>query len=882
MKGLGKFETNPVFNIGQLFEDSQGYYIPPGILDGLGAFAFDEDTIRVLANHELTPNAGYTYTLANGTKLTGARVSFFDINKNTRELEGTGLAYNTIINRVGEVVDEASDLEFNGINRFCSAQYIKANQFGQGRGLVDSLFFMGEETDGGTEFVLDPVTKTLYAVPSMGRAAWENVTELDTGTTDKIALLIGDDRGGAPLLLYIGEKGQGEGADILVRNGLAQGKLYVWVADSGETTPEQFNGTNQGRSGRFVEIDYYRPDLARNGEYDALGFATQAKQDSLAFNVAGGFRFSRPEDVATSPYDGTIAVLASTGRDSLFPSDSWGTTYKIDVDFSNLNNITAQVDILYDGDDAGAGQFAGSDFGLRSPDNLDWADNGLIYIQEDKSFNQFGLTSGEEASIWELNPRTGILTRVAQIDRSAVPQGQTDSAPKDIGNWESSGIIDVSRLFDETPGSLFLFDVQAHSLRDGIIAREGLVEGGQLAFLRNTNPTFTLQILHASDQEAGIPALQDAIGFSAVMNALDARYDNTLKLASGDLFIAGPFFNASLDIYGQQGIADILIQNALGWDAAAVGNHEFDAGTSAFYNAIAPNANLKGVGIDPNTGFTGANFPYLATNLNYSTDSSNLKNLVKPAGEDPLPHSLTQSVVIDVNGEPVGVIGAVVPYLPSIANIGGITMLTNPTSTDIEVNAQLLAANIQPFVDELVAQGINKIVLMTHLQQFEMEQALATKLSNVDIIMGGGSHRVMSNTDDPLRQDEIQTPPELLQPYPQVFQDADGNDVYLINTGANYRYLGQLIVEFDPDGKIIKIGDDSGTFATDIAGVDRLYEQSITTFEQVKELANPEIVAVVENVGNFINSSDGTIFGNTKVYLNGLRGSVRTEKTQMR
>ncbi|MGI0482011.1 choice-of-anchor I family protein [Geminocystis sp. CENA526] len=392
---------------------------------------------------------------------------------------------------------------------------------------------------------------------------------------------------------------------------------------------------------------------------------------------------------------------------------------------------------------------------------------------------------------------------------------------------------------------------------------------------------FTLQLLHASDQEAGIPALQDAIGFSAVMNALDARYENTLKLASGDLFIAGPFFNASVDLYGQLGIADILVQNALGWDAAAVGNHEFDAGTSAFYNAIAPNFFIDGVGIDPETGYLGALFPYLSTNLDYSTDSSNLKNLVVESGEAPLPNSLTESVVIDVNGEQVGVIGAVVPYLPQIANIGGITMLTDPTIRDIEINAQNLANNIQPFVDELISQGINKIILMTHLQEFEMEQALATKLTGVDIIMGGGSHRVMANDDDILREDETQFPPELLQPYPQVFQDADGNDVYLINTGANYRYLGQLIVEFDAEGKIIMIGDDSGTFATDIEGVDRLYEEDITTFEQVKAVANPDIVAVVDNVGDFINSKDGTIFGNTEVWLNGLRSDVRTEETNL-
>ncbi|NJR43455.1 MAG: hypothetical protein HC767_13145 [Akkermansiaceae bacterium] len=99
---------------------------------------------------------------------------------------------------------------------------------------------------------------------------------------------------------------------------------------------------------------------------------------------------------------------------------------------------------------------------------------------------------------------------------------------------------------------------------------------------------------------------------------------NTLKLSSGDLFIAGPFFNASTDIYGASGIADILVQNELGWDAAAVGNHEFDAGPGTFASLIAPNADIQGVGIDPNTGYTGTLFPYLSTNLDYSTDDSNL------------------------------------------------------------------------------------------------------------------------------------------------------------------------------------------------------------------------------------------------------------------
>ena len=52
-----------------------------------------------------------------------------------------------------------------------------------------------------------------------------------------------------------------------------------------------------------------------------------------------------------------------------------------------------------------------------------------------------------------------------------------------LGDWETSGVLDVSTLFDQDPGQLLLIDVQAHSLRGGTIDSEDLVQGGQLAFL---------------------------------------------------------------------------------------------------------------------------------------------------------------------------------------------------------------------------------------------------------------------------------------------------------------------------------------------------------------------------------------------------------------
>jgi 2',3'-cyclic-nucleotide 2'-phosphodiesterase (5'-nucleotidase family) len=417
---------------------------------------------------------------------------------------------------------------------------------------------------------------------------------------------------------------------------------------------------------------------------------------------------------------------------------------------------------------------------------------------------------------------------------------------------------------------------------------------------------FQLQILHASDQEAGVPALQDALGFSAVMNKLDGRYENTLKLTSGDLFIAGPFFDASRDIYdrvdaagvavpgGQPGIADILIQNELGWDAAAIGNHEFDAGPESFLAQIAANPALvngaaggQGIGAE---GYLGAQFPYLAANLDFSGVTIPDGLSVVEGGGAPLPNTLTSSVVADVNGEPIGVVGLVTPYLPTIANIGGVAMLTGAditATTPFADQVEALVEVLLPEVEALTDAGIDKIVLMTHLQESEIEQALAQALVDrdvaVDVLIGGGSHRVMSSGEGvpPLRADETQQDSgQLLQPYPQEFTDGDDRLLY-VNTGANYRYLSQLVVRFDEEGEVLRAHPDSGTFATDIAGVDRLYHRDIQDLDDVRAVADPELVGIVDGVGAFVNALDADIFGQSDVFLNGIRGDVRTQETNL-
>lgn len=480
MKGLDNWQTTPLFTVGESLPDGAGgTYTPPGILDGMGAWDRG-DHVELVVNHELANNRGYPYMLANGATLTGARISYFLIDKQSREIFQSSLAYDVIYNRAGSEVAGPADLEFGALNRLCSAGSVNAGE----AGFVDDIFFTGEETTGGSMWILDVQDGSLWAAPALGRGGWESAAALSIPSINKthVALILGDDRQSAPLYLYVGEKDSSAGAGFLARNGLASGKLFMWKADDASTVPSQFLGSVNFKTGSFVEVTNYVPSMVGQPGYDALGYASQSNIDAQKVAL-GAFQFSRPEDVHTNPSNGSQVVFASTGREQFDGgSDSWGTTYLVDVKLSQSvlkgGQIGANVRVIYDGDDADK-----QDFGIRSPDNLVWSSDHFAYIQEDRSVNGFGSVSGAEASIWQLQPHSGDAVRIAMMDRSAVPAGQTDFAPGDLGNWESSGIIDVAGLFGEKKGELFLFNTQAHSLAGGVISSANLAEGGQLLFL---------------------------------------------------------------------------------------------------------------------------------------------------------------------------------------------------------------------------------------------------------------------------------------------------------------------------------------------------------------------------------------------------------------
>ena len=348
----------------------------------------------------------------------------------------------------------------------------------------------------------------------MGRGAWENVTPVDIGNPFLTTFILADDSSpfdadgdgedeAAPLYGYIGVKNPA--GNFLQRNGLDKGLLFVWVSDTGETRPSEFN-TSGFLDGTWKRIDN-QPQLDMASEdgstgFDEFGFPTQRNLWTQA-EALGAFGFSRPEDLSPSPNDPSEVILASTGVDTYDVDpvsgngvDTFGTVYSIKIDVATGG---ARITIVYDGD-------ADPRRALRSPDNLEWSPDGAIYVQEDEAEEDTlsgdevlfgaGAANQNEAGIVRLTTGSQTL-RIANIDRDVVLDASiatpTDAVDVDAGfagEWESSGIIDVSALFGEDAGTLFLFNVQAHGIEDqdqfnpsSRIVDSDLVEGGQLLFL---------------------------------------------------------------------------------------------------------------------------------------------------------------------------------------------------------------------------------------------------------------------------------------------------------------------------------------------------------------------------------------------------------------
>jgi predicted extracellular nuclease/2',3'-cyclic-nucleotide 2'-phosphodiesterase (5'-nucleotidase family) len=490
---------------------------------------------------------------------------------------------------------------------------------------------------------------------------------------------------------------------------------------------------------------------------------------------------------------------------------------------------------------------SGGDGVLGTADDI--ADLGALFDSESPSYVFDGLTGTLDYAF----ANASMLAKV------------TGAAYWNI-NADQADAFDYNTDFGRDP-SLWTGDAFRSSDHDPIVVGLDFGSGAEMVY--------SLEILHMSDQEGNGSSILYAPNASAVLNALEAQdlghdglADNTIRLSSGDAIIPGAFYDASAAIFGHGGVADIQILNEMGFQAVTFGNHEFDKGTAELARLIGGIATanfdaLVGSALEGLV-FTGTDMPYLSANLDVTTDP-NLAPLYA-AGK------IAESTVVEEGGELIGIVGATTPTLARISSSGAVTVSpvwagTTPTAAELDALAAIIQAEVDALLD--ANPSMNKVILQAHMQVLGIEEALATRLSGVDVVIAGGSNtRLLDENDRPIDGDVVQGT------YPKFIANADGGVTALVNTDGNYKYVGRLVVDFDEDGNIVQESYDatvSGAYATDDQGVADL---------GAEDYVDREVQAIADAIEAQIIATQGNVFGVSNVFLNGNRAGVNAAGDQ--
>jgi 2',3'-cyclic-nucleotide 2'-phosphodiesterase (5'-nucleotidase family) len=318
--------------------------------------------------------------------------------------------------------------------------------------------------------------------------------------------------------------------------------------------------------------------------------------------------------------------------------------------------------------------------------------------------------------------------------------------------------------------------------------------------------------------------------------------------------------------------------NALGIDASAIGNHEWDLGSAVYGDAI------KAAGSGA-AAWVGAQFPLLSANLDFSGDAA-LRSLVVAGGQEAsaIKAKIAPSAIVTQGGEKIGIVAATTQVLERISSptgteVNGFPKAGEPGDNNVEVdNMALLASQLQPVIDALIAQGSNKIILTSHLQNLDNEKALAPLLKGVDIILSAGSHTALGDSTDTAFPG-----PTFAGGYPFVTADKDGNTTVIVSTDGEYSYLGRLVVDFDANGHVVVGSIDktiSGAYSSTDATLNQVYGADIG-----QAFADGSIGDKVKDISGAVQSviaaKDGAVYGYSNVYLEGDRTFGRFQETNL-
>ena len=176
--------------------------------------------------------------------------------------------------------------------------------------------------------------------------------------------------------------------------------------------------------------------------------------------------------------------------------------------------------------------------------------------------------------------------------------------------------------------------------------------------------TLTISVIATTDLHGGVFPRGERGGVALLGGYLRNIRAARLQDGGGVLLVdSGDMFQGTLESNLNEGAAVVAAYNALGYAAAAIGNHEFD------YGPVGPDETVQKPGEDPRGALkaraASARFPFLAANtVDDATGQPVAWTNVKP------------STLVEVRGVRVGLIGVTTPDTPALtigANVIGLT-----------------------------------------------------------------------------------------------------------------------------------------------------------------------------------------------------------------
>ena len=210
------------------------------------------------------------------------------------------------------------------------------------------------------------------------------------------------------------------------------------------------------------------------------------------------------------------------------------------------------------------------------------------------------------------------------------------------------------------------------------------------------------------------------------------------------LFDCGDFSQGTFYYNMYKGEVEVLLMNEMQYDAATIGNHEFDFGLE----------NMARL-------FELAKFPIVCAN--YDFRGTVLEALVKPY------------IVIEREGLKIGVFGLSprIEGLVQASNCEGVSYLS-PADSANKIAKKLKGELNCDYVICLSHLGLSPSALNQ-----DSDQVLVRSTSNIDLVLGGHSHTFMND--------------------PEIVLNKEGKSVPISQMGKNGVYLGMFKVTFEPN-----------------------------------------------------------------------------------